>query len=446
MHKLFENSGWLLIDKLSKLFPGIIIMALIARYLGPEEFGIWNYALALTTIIGSVAILGMDKIAVKELIHHEQQQGAIVATIIFMRLLASITCLLASVSIVLVTRKHQQLYLYCTIFSSLLIVLQSFDVLDYFYQVKSNLKRVIIPKVSVFITFCGIKLLIIFFHGTLLTFLWASVIELLITYLIILLIYRYHYTNGFTLHVDIPLAKMLLAQSWPLILSNLLVVLFLKVDLVLLDILSSPAELGKYVAAARISELWYAVPTVVAVAVLPGLIEKKKNNEERYLLTLEKWLRLSFWLSLAISLFITLTAQFIIPFLYGKGYAAASQILMIHIWASIPVFTCIVLVQYLFVEGKYKIYLYGNISGLLVNAGINFLLIPAYGGVGAAIASVVAYSAVYGTTMLLDKSGQGYLLTKKIFHPLRMISDMKQVHSSFKVFTGKLLTVNQKKL
>lgn len=111
MHKLFENSGWLLIDKLSKLFPGIIIMALIARHLGPEEFGIWSYALALTTIIGSVAILGMDKLAVKEILHNEQKQGAIVATVILMRIVAGIICMAISVSIVWFTRQHQQLYI-----------------------------------------------------------------------------------------------------------------------------------------------------------------------------------------------------------------------------------------------------------------------------------------------------------------------------------------------
>lgn len=442
MYKLFENSGWLLIDKLSKLFPGIIIMALIGRHLGPEEFGIWNYALALTTIIGSVAILGMDRLAVKEIINNEQRQGTIVATVILMRICASMICMAISIGIVLFARKHQQLYLYCTIFSALMIILQSFDVLDYFYQAKNKVKRVIMPKVAVFITFCIIKLIIIFLGGTLMTFLWASVIELLLTYLFIIMVFGYHNATDFTLRIDRSLAKTLLGQSWPLILSNLVVVLFMKIDLVLLDVLSNPAELGKYVGAARISELWYAIPTVISVAILPGLIQKKKISQNAYLLTLEKWLRLSFWLSAAIAILVTLTAHLIIPFLYGESYMAASWMLMIHIWAGIPVFLCIVLVQYLFVEGEYKIYLYANLYGLMVNVAINFFLIPAYGGIGAAIATVAAYFTVYGTLLLLDKSGQGSLLTKKMFNPVLALSDIKQLHNSLRIFTGKLFTKN----
>jgi len=444
LYKLFENSGWLLIDKLSKLFPGVIIVALIGRYLGPEEFGIWNYALALTTIIGSVAILGMDKLAVKEIINNEQKQGTIVTTVILMRISAGVICMAMSIGIVLLARKHQQLYLYCTVFSALLIILQSFDVLDYFYQAKNNVKRVIIPKVIVFIAFCVIKLMIIFFGGTLMAFLWASAIELLVTYVIVIAIFGYHNAADFTLRIDWLLAKTLLVQSWPLMLSNLVVVMFMKIDLVLLDMLSNAAELGKYVSAARISELWYAIPMVISVAILPGLIQKKKISRNAYLLTLEKWLRLSFWLSAAIALLITLTAHLIIPFLYGRGYSAASWMLMIHVWAGIPVFLSVVLVQYLFVEGEYKIYLYSNLSGLLVNVGINFFLIPAYGGIGAAIATVAAYVTVYSMLVLLDKSGQGYLLTKKMLNPVLAFSDIKQVHNSLRVFTSNLFTTNQK--
>jgi PST family polysaccharide transporter len=442
LYKLFENSGWLLIDKLSKLFPGIIIMALIGRHLGPEEFGIWNYALALTTIIGSVSILGMDRLAVKEIINNEQRQGTIVATVILMRFCAAIICTALSIGIVLFTRKQQLLYLYCTIFSALIIILQSFDVLDYFYQAKNNIKRVIIPKVSVFITFCIIKLVIIFFNGTLMAFLWASVIELLLTYLIIIIVFGYYNGTDFSLRIDRHMAKILLKQSWPLILSNLVVVLFMKIDLVLLGLLSNPNELGKYVGAAKISELWYALPTVMSVAILPGLIQKKKNSYNAYLLTLEKWLRLSFWLSMAIALVITLTAHLIIPFLYGKGYMAASWMLMIHVWAGIPVFLCIVLVQYLFVEGEYKIYLYANVYGLIVNVAVNFILIPAYGGIGAAIATVAAYFTVFGVLLLLDKRGEGFRLTKKMFSPILVLSDIKQLNTSLRVFTGQLFTKN----
>ncbi|PSL47322.1 PST family polysaccharide transporter [Chitinophaga niastensis] len=445
MHKIFENSGWLLVDKLSKLFPGIIIMALIARHLGPAAFGVWSYAIALTTIIGSFALLGMDKIAVKELLNNEGKQPSIVATLIFMRIAAGIISMIISVSIIVFTKKQQPAYLYCTIFSALNIILQSFDVFDYFYQADNNVKKVIIPKVAVFIAFCIIKLVFVLLNGALIVFLWLSLIELLVTYLIILAGYRHHYMSTFISNLDFTLGKALLIQGWPLLFSNLVVVLFVKIDLLLLDVLGSAAQVGEYVVAARISELWYAIPVVISTAVLPGLIHKKNANKDAYLGSVEKCLRLSFWISLSISITVMLMANIIIPFLYGSKYASASLILMIHIWASIPVFLCSVFVQYLIIEGRYKISLYGNIIGLIINVGLNLLLIRPYGGVGAAIATVIAYTAVYGALVLFDKSRQGWILTRRMLNPLLAFTDMRQAHNSFKLFMGNFLSVSPKK-
>lgn len=440
MHKLFENSGWLLLDKLSKLFPGIIVLALIARHLGPQEFGIWNYGLALTLIVGSLAMMGTDKIAVKEFIHQEQREDVIVNTLVGMRLVAGLVCMLISMGFVLLTKRNNPLYFYCTLFSSLNVVLQSFDVLDYFYQVKHTVKQVILPKVTVFLLFCIIKLAVIFLDGTLLAFLWVSLLELVVTYGVIMIRYRRSLPAIKKLRIDLALAGTLLTEGWPLIFSNLVVVLLVKVDLVLLDALASPAQVGEYVSAAKISELWYALPTVISVAMLPGLMTKRNSDRKAYVEMVEKWQRLSFWTSVAIAAGVMCTAPVIVPFLYGSRYAAASHILMIHIWASVPVFLNAVFVQYMFIEGQYKMYLYSNVAGLIVNVVVNLVLIPVMGGVGAAIATVVAYATVSGILVLLDGTRQLPVFTRRMFSPVLVLDDLRQLSGSFRLFTGQFFT------
>ncbi|NSL85353.1 flippase [Chitinophaga sp. Mgbs1] len=444
MHKLYENSAWLLADKVSKLFPGILVLALLARHLGPEQFGIWNYAIALTTIVGSMALLGMDKIAVKELVKNIDRRAAVITSIIFMRFTAALICMLISIAIVGATRQHQAVYIVCTVFSSFTVLLQSFDVFDYYYQVQNDVRKVIIPKISVFLLFSVFKLIAIALNATLVAFLWITLLELVVTYAVILLLYSRYYERLSWNDIDMPLVKGLLAQSWPLMFSNLVVVLFVKVDQVLLDVLGNPYQLGVYVVAARISELGYAIPTVIATAMLPDLIRQKKISEASYLRTLEKWLRLSFWVSFLVAWAVMFTAHLIIPFLYGSRYLAASPILMIHIWAGIPVFLCSVLVQHLIIEGAYKNYMYANIAGLIVNVGVNFLLIPVYGGVGAAIATVASYMSVYSMMLLLDTTGCNWQLSKKMFRLQPAIADFRQACAGFRVFISKLLSVNEK--
>jgi O-antigen/teichoic acid export membrane protein len=429
LRKIFENSGWLLGDKLSKLFPGIIVMALIARHLGPEQFGIWSYALALTTIVGNLSILGTDRTVVKELVNNPDRQPAIVATMIMLRLAASALAVAICVVFILAVKGNNKVFLYCTILSGVLIMLQSFDIFDYFYQARDDVKRSIIPKVSVFVVFCAIKVVAIYLDLGLTAFLWISVFELLFTYLIITIGYRWYMQQKHIFReMDFGMARALLAESWPLISSNLVVVLFVKVDLLLLDYLGNTVQLGEYVVAARISELWYALPAVVSTAILPSLLHKKNTDTAAYLRALEKWLRLCFYASMLISIAVSLLAPLIITVLYSNQYAHSVSILTIHIWASIPVFLCSVIVNYLVIEGQYKVTLLGNLAGLVVNVGLNIILIPLYGGVGSATATVISYMTAYLTLLLLDKNKRGAHLTQKMLSPVLAFRDVRQLY------------------
>ncbi|WP_143305439.1 flippase [Chitinophaga vietnamensis] len=431
---MLENSVWLLIDKLSKICPGLLVWALVARYLGPELFGVWSYAVALTTIASTVSMLGMDKLAVKELVNHESRQQITVATVIFMRIVAAVVCMIACMLIVYVTKKAEPLYLLCTGFASFTILFQSFDVVDYFYQVKHDISRTILPKVTVFIIFCGIKAVVIWLDGGMMAFLWVSLLELPVTYGVVLLRYKKQAPLSSLLRASLPLSAQLLRQSWPLMFSSLVVVLFVKIDLLMLDYMSDPSELARYVAAARISELWYALPVVIATAVLPGLIRTREMSYAAYLLMVERWLRLSCWLSIAIAVAISIMAPVLIRVIYGVQYEAAASMLMIHIWACIPLFIMVVIVQYLFVEGKYKLFFYGNVTGLLANILINLVLIPAAGGVGAAITTVATYWITFMVYVSFDSSGQAWVLTKTMLQPGRLYADMKYIKAGVKVF------------
>ena len=445
MHKIFTNSGWLLADKLARLFIGLITMAMIARHIGPEAFGIWNYALALTAIVGSLAILGLDKVVVKEVVSHPERENGIIASTLAIRFAGGLLAFLICIAVVYFTKHYSPVYLYCTLITGLTIILQSFDVFDYFYQAKNEVQQVIIPKVVLFICFCIIKIVFVYLNGTLLQFLWLSFAELLLTYLIILVNYLRKGNRHLITAISLKEVRYLLLHSWPLMFTGLLIVLYLKSDQLLLDTLSTAVQVGEYAAAARISELWYALPTVIATALLPGLITKKKANLEAYLHAMERWLRLSFWTSTLIALAMTFFATPVTQILYGVQYPKSGIILSIHIWANIPVFLCTALMQYQLIEGSYKTNLYASIAGLVVNILINILLIPSLGGIGAAIATVVSYMAVCTSLVVLDKTGRLVWLMQKMLYPAEAVADARYMFDAFKIFAENFLSVIREK-
>ena len=68
LQKIVANSGWLVADNILRMGLGLIVAALTARYLGPEQFGIFNYAVAFVAIFSSIATLGLESIVVRDIV------------------------------------------------------------------------------------------------------------------------------------------------------------------------------------------------------------------------------------------------------------------------------------------------------------------------------------------------------------------------------------------
>ncbi|WP_343673090.1 flippase [Chitinophaga sp.] len=447
MHKVIQNSGWLLIDKLARLFLGLLTMSMIARHIGPGEFGIWNYSLALTAIVGGIAILGLDKIVVKELVSDPERRDEIVSTALCMRIVAGILSCTICVLITWFTKQNNPLYIRCTTITALNILLQSFDVFDYFYQSHNQVQRVIIPKVTVFVLFCLIKIMCVRMNLSFMVILWVSLAELVITYLLISGYYIWHEGIASLFKVRMQEARYLFSQSWSLLFAGVLVLLYMKSDQLLLDVLSTPQQLGEYAAAARISELWYAIPTVIAVAILPNLIQQRRTNHDQYLANVEKWIRLSMWGSTVIAIVVTIASGWLTGILYGSQYPHVGVILSIHIWANIPVFISVAIMQYQIVEGNYNANLYATIAGIVANLLINLLLIPSLGGIAAAIATVISYTTVATCLIVVDKTGQTKMFIIKMLYPGKAAADIWQLQLILRSsIENKLSLLRQKSL
>jgi PST family polysaccharide transporter len=434
LHKLFKNSSWLLLDKVARLLIGVITMAQIAKHIGPNDFGIWNYAIAVTAIAGGIAILGLDKLAVKEIVLNPDKRFQIISTALAMRLMAGVCCFLVCMGLVWLLKAHDRTYLYCTLFTGLNIILQSGDVLDYYYQSQNSVQMTIIPKAGIFVLFCGIKLYAIHLGAPLETFVQLSFWELLVTYTIIFSIYLRHNRIERINFFNMKEAAILFSKGWPLLLTAVLVLIYMKTDQLLLDAMGGSASLGEYAAASRISELYYTIPVVIATAILPGLIAKRNSHPDEYWLSLEKLIRLSFWFSTGIAVFMSFAARAIIIQLYGTQYPASALILSIHIWANVPVFVSVVITQYQVVEGNYKTNMYATFIGMMVNITLNCLLIPVYAGVGSAIAIVASQVTVLAALLILDRNKKGFTLVSRMPNLRMAFTDSREVMTALKAY------------
>ncbi|OAD19255.1 polysaccharide biosynthesis protein [Candidatus Thiomargarita nelsonii] len=130
-------------------------------------------------------------------------------------------------------------------------------------------------------------------------------------------------------------ASALLRDSWPLILSGMVVSIYMKIDQVMIKEMLGTKEVGLYAAAVKLSEAWYFLPVLITNSLFPAIIKAKKVSQEFYYNRLQKLYDLMVWMAIAIALPMTFLSDWIVNLLYGGEYNEAGNILRVHIWAGV---------------------------------------------------------------------------------------------------------------
>ncbi len=414
--KYFKNTGWLMFGKILSLFVGI----LIAKFLGPDAFGDLSFATAFTAIIAAIGTLGLDSFVIREIIDHPGKRNEILGTSFWMRLGVSLVLVPLSVLIYIYLRSASdrqgtELTLIITFCASALFF-KSFNIIDSYFQSQVRSKNVVHVQNICLIISSLIKTSFILLKLPLVFFAFALVIDgiLLASGLIVI----YHRDN---LHIrnwtfNSNRAKSLLSQSWPLILSAVMITLYMQIDIMMLKYFAGSTQTGIYSAAAKISEAWYFIPVAIVTSVFPAIIHARKTDHARYQKRLQNLYDLLVIISLPVALIVSFGADMFIDILYGDKFEGAGTMLSVHIWSGIFVFLGSASSQYLLAEGFTMISFYRTATGAIVNILLNLWLIPLYGGLGASIATLIAYFAAVFSILIYSKTReQGYMVLKSLF-------------------------------
>lgn len=397
----------------------MVVGFMIARYLGAVSFGDLSFASAFTTIVAAVGALGLDTFIIREIINEPHKKDEILGTSLLMRLTVNLLLIPLTVGIYLFfhhyTSKPGDSLTWVILILSFASFFKSFNVIDSYFQSQVASKHVVkVQNVCVFLSVI-VKVLLVFFHLPVIYFAAALSFDSLI--LAAGLVYMYHQRGAslLTWTFNRPRAIALLKQSFPLILSAVMVSIYMKIDQVMLKDVGS-AEVGIYSVAANISEAWYFIPVAIVTSVFPAIIHARKTDLERYSKRLTNLYDLLVFISLPVAVMISFWGPALIHLIYKDAYQGAGEMLSIHIWSGVFVFLGSASSQYLLAEGYTMIAFQRTFLGAVVNILLNLWLIPKYGGIGASIATLVAcfVSAFY--LLLIPKTRQqGIMMLKSLF-------------------------------
>jgi len=419
LQKIIGNTGWLFIDRIVRMGVGLFVGVWVARYLGPEQFGLLSYAVAFVALFSGIATLGLDSIAVRNIVRDPSCRNETLGTVFLMKFVGAVITFGLTMGGIFILRPKDNLIHWLVAIIATGMIFQAFDAIDFWFQSQVQSKYTVYAKNPAFMIVSAAKIALIYHKASLIAFAWVGLVEIVIGSIALMAVYK---SNGYylkTWSVTLRMATSLLKDSWALMLSGIVGLIYLRIDQVILGEVMGNIEVGIYSVAVRLAEIWYFIPMVVLSSVLPSVVEAEAISESLFYERLQKLYNSMALVAYLVAVPITFVAGWLIEILFGPAYSRAGAMLAVLIWGGLFINLGVARSSFLTTKNWTRVSLMQNTLGALVNVVLNYVLIPKYGGIGAAIASCIAYwFAGHGSCFFYRPLFRtGFMLTKAMFYP-----------------------------
>ena len=414
--KYLKNTFWLLIEQVLRIISAIFIGIWVARFLGPEQFGLLSYVLAFTAIFRAVARLGLESpFCVKEL-SNARDYAIVMGTLFWLRQIGYALIFLLVFTILQITENDFHTKLYILIITGGFLFL-NFDVIQFYFESKVQGKLISLCKISELLLIVCLKIYLILINAELIYFIIVYVIESALIALFFIFAYLKNYNKIFLFHFDLELAKSFIKNSWPLIISSISAFLLMHIDKVMVKQMLSDYSAGIYAAGIKFPQAIGFLPMVLAASLFPAILNSKKASYYAYQERLQKFYFLMTWMGIFLFLLFFFSANFLVSF-YGAEYYTARDILIIYSFSVIFLFQWIARGRWIIAENLQAITFYFMICGAVINIILNYFLILHLGISGAAISTVISQILITLVIPLFFKKirGSTVMLFKSFFH------------------------------
>lgn len=387
---IFSNSLWMLLEQALRIITGIFIGIYVARYLGPTNFGVLSYGMAISVFMIAVARLGMDSVLLRELVNvgsNKISQNKLLSTAFW--LMGICALVVYALFILGLTKSDEDIliknYLAIICASVFLTPLLS---IDYFFQSQVRSKITAISKIVTMILMSLLKIYLIIIEADLYYFVISAFLDYVLLGLSLLFSFSFKLKSFSIQNFDRELIKPLIRSSWLLVIASLAVVLNMRVDQIMIKEFMGFEQAGIYSAAVKFYESWAVFPNTLAISLLPAIIVLRKKNIALYKDRLVQLFRLVFWLSFIASCLISYFSEELVSLTFGDKYSKAAEVIGIVMWSSVFMALGSVSARYFIVENMEKKILTRALLTTILNILLNLSLIPAFGLKGAAMSTL----------------------------------------------------------
>jgi len=386
--KVFANLFWAMTGKIVNMAGSLLVGILVARYLGPSQYGLMNYVISYVTLFTIISNFGLDNIEIRELSRTPERKEYILGTCFRIRMFfATFAFILVILSLILF---NANAFTSCMILLySVTLYTGSFNIIrNYFtsivkneYVVKSEITRTIIGA-------C-IKVVLLWIKAPLEYFIAATAFDTVLVASGYCFSYKKTIGKVSEWKYDKTIVSYYIRESFPLVLSGAAVIIYQRIDQVMIGNMIDNASVGYFATAGKFLDLVLFLPMVLTQTVTPLLVKAKERNKEEYERKEQQFVSIVVWISILLSVVVSMSAYWLIYFTYGEKYLMAVPILQIMAFKTVGMALSSSSGQIIIMEHIQKWAFIRNIIGCIICVGLNFLLIPKYGVIGSAWVTII---------------------------------------------------------
>lgn len=383
------NVGWIMADRLFRLLLAFVIGVLVARHLGPDDFGTLSLSMAYAGIFAALSTFGLEPIVIGKLAQGKQEQASFIGTSLFIRASGSVVAVLSACALAAVIQKDGFIVL-LTAISSCVFVAQVGFVFEWLAQAEHrNWIAALSKTIAASVSAC-LKLILITVDADLVLFAVAALFEASLASLLMIAIFKARFPKlGW--QFDFELAKQLFRDALPLLFSGIAFYIYTQMDVVMLGAMTDEMQVGNYTAATRISEAISFLPMAIVMVAFPKWARLKAESDTSYDEQISEDFVRIVGLSIFFSFGLSISGGLVGNLVYGQDYEIVGDLLHVTAWISALSVWGFASSRLMILENNSRQIIYRNLGGIVVNFIGNLLLIPKFGALGSAYATIASY-------------------------------------------------------
>lgn len=385
--KVVKNASWIIVCRVVQSIVALIIGMITARYLGPSNYGLLNYANSVVAFVVPLAQLGLRNVLVEEIVSKPEREGKTLGTALVMSVASSLLCIVGCMAFVSIANAGERDTLAVCALYSISLIFQMTEMIQYWYQAKLLSKYTSVVSLVAYAVVSVYKIFLLVTGKNIYWFAASYTFDFLIISAV--LIFLYKKLGNQKLAFSFPLAKQLFARSKYYIVSNMMVTVFAQTDKIMIKLMLGNTENGYYSTAVACASMASFVFVAIIDSLRPVIFASKKVDYKKFEDNMSLLYSIILYMGLAQSLVLTFFARPIVNLLYGQAYLGAIPLLQIITWYSAFAYMGSVRNIWMLAEEKQRYLWIINLSGAVINVAGNLILIPCIGAAGAAVASVL---------------------------------------------------------